>query len=111
MIQGMRVDEIARRLNATYEGQGDLEISGAGALESAGPAEIAFVQNRKAAAHSDNSRAGCLLVTGDYPSGRTIIRVNNPRASFAAAIRILFPAAPVRPGIHPTAVIAADAVI
>jgi UDP-3-O-[3-hydroxymyristoyl] glucosamine N-acyltransferase len=107
----VRVDEIAKRLKASFEGAGDLDITGAAPLESAGPREIAFVQNRKTAAHSDKSRAGCLLVTGDYPFGRTLIRVNNPRASFAAAIQILFPPAPVTPGIHPTAVIAADAAI
>jgi hypothetical protein len=33
----VRVDEIARHLNKSYEGSGELEISGAAALESAGP--------------------------------------------------------------------------
>jgi UDP-3-O-[3-hydroxymyristoyl] glucosamine N-acyltransferase len=107
----LRVDEIARLLNALFEGAGDLEITSAAPLDSAGPTEIAFVQNRKTAAHSDKSSAGCLLVTADFPPGRTVIRVSNPRASLAAAIRFLFPATPVIAGTHPTAVIAPDAVI
>ena len=107
----MRVDEIARHLNKGYEGSGDLEISGAAALESARPHEIAFVQNRKAAAKSGQSLAGCLIVTDDFPAGRTVIRVSNPRASFAAVIAVLYPRKPVTPGIHPTAVIAPGAVI
>src|ERR1700749_703640 len=48
----MRVSEIAGRLNAKFEGDGELEITSAAPLESAGPTEIAFVQNRKAAAHA-----------------------------------------------------------
>ena len=32
-----------------------------------GPAEIAFVGNRKAAAQADQSHAGCLLVPANFP--------------------------------------------
>jgi UDP-3-O-[3-hydroxymyristoyl] glucosamine N-acyltransferase len=105
----IRVDEIARRLNTSYEGSGDLEILGAAALESAGAHEIAFVGNRKAAAQADKSSAGCLLVTTEFPTGRTLIRVGDPRGSFAAVIRLLYPSSAVTPGIHPTAVIDATA--
>ncbi|HTB18612.1 MAG TPA: UDP-3-O-(3-hydroxymyristoyl)glucosamine N-acyltransferase [Bryobacteraceae bacterium] len=105
----MRVDEIARRLSAVFEGAGDLEIAGAATLESAGPREVAFVGNRKAAAQAAESRAGCLLVTGEFPAGRTLIRVADPRGSFATVIGLLYPPPPLKPGIHPSAVIAPDA--
>jgi UDP-3-O-[3-hydroxymyristoyl] glucosamine N-acyltransferase len=107
----VRVDEIARRLNAPYEGSGDIEISGAAPLESAGPHEIAFIGNRKAVAQAAQSGAGCLLVTNDFPAGRVLIRVSDPRASFATVIGLLYPAARVVPGIHSTAVIDPDASI
>jgi UDP-3-O-[3-hydroxymyristoyl] glucosamine N-acyltransferase len=107
----MRVDEIARHLNAAYEGAGELKITGAATLESAGPEEIAFVGNRKAAAQASESRAGCLIAPSDFPAGRTVIRVDDPRGSFAAAIGLLYPRPPVIPGAHPTAVIAPDAEI
>ncbi len=105
------MDDIAKRLNAAYEGSGDTDIAGAASLESAGPREISFVGNRKAAAAAASSSAGCLLVTAEFPTGRTLIRVTDPRASFAAVIGLLYPPAPIRPGIHPTAVIAPDAKI
>ena len=105
----MRVDEIARRLNAAFEGAGDLEITGAATLEDAAASDIAFVGNRKSAAKAAQSRAGCLLVTSEFPSGRTLMRVADPRASFAAVIRFLYPAPKPVPGIHPSAVIAPDA--
>lgn len=99
------MDEIAQRLHAKCEGEVGLEITGATALESAGAGEISFVGNRKAAAQAAQSQAGCLLVTYDFPAGRTLIRVSDPRASFATVIGLLHPPATVVPGIHPTAVI------
>ena len=107
----MRVEDIARHLHTTYEGTGDLDIAGAATLESAGPNDIAFVGNRKAAAQASQSRAGCLLVADEFPDGRTLIRVADPRAGFAAVIGLLYPSPAVTPGIHPTAVIAPDAEI
>lgn len=105
----MRVSEIAVRLNAQWEGDGDLEISGAAPLESAGPHEAAFVGNRKAAAGAAQSSAGCLLVPADFPKGRTVIRVDDPRGAFARLIGLLYPPARVIPGIDSSAVIAPDA--
>ena len=107
----VKVDEIARHLNAVSEGAGDLDIAGAATLESAGLHEIAFVGNRKAAAVADRSRAGCLLVNHEFPGGRTLIRVDDPRGSFAAVLGLLYPPPAVIPGIHPTSVIAPDAEI
>jgi len=101
----MRVSEIAAYLNVPWEGDGDREISGAAALESASPYEIAFVGNRKAAAFAVESHAGCLLVTADFPSGRTLIRLSDPRAAFARVIGLLYPSQAPMPGIHITAVI------
>jgi UDP-3-O-[3-hydroxymyristoyl] glucosamine N-acyltransferase len=105
----LRVDEIARLLNATVEGAGAVDITGVAPLESAGPQDLAFVGNRRAVANAANSRAGCLLAQSDFPAGRTLIRVADPRAAFATAIGWLYPPRAAAPGIHPTAVIAPDA--
>ena len=102
----MRVREIARLVQGAIEGQGDLEISGAAPLESAGPSELAFVGNRKAAASAASSRAGCLIVPADFPAGRTLVRVTDPRSAFARFLLYLYPQPSATPGVHPTAVIA-----
>jgi UDP-3-O-[3-hydroxymyristoyl] glucosamine N-acyltransferase len=107
----VRVDEIAGHLKAGFEGAGDLDITGAAPLESAGPREIAFIGSRKATAQADRSRAGCILVTHEFPAGRTVIRVGDPRGGFASVIGLLYPRPPITPGAHPTAVIAPDAEI
>jgi UDP-3-O-[3-hydroxymyristoyl] glucosamine N-acyltransferase len=111
MRAAVRVDEIARHLKAGFEGAGDLDITGVAPLESAGPREIAFIGRRKAAAHAGQSRAGCLLVTDDFPTGRTLIRVDDPRGGLASVIGLLYPRPLIIPGAHPTAVIAPDAEI
>jgi len=107
----MRVSEIADHLKAPCDGDGSLEITGAAPLESAHQHEIAFVGNRKAATTAGSSTAGCLLVTDEFPPGRTLIRVADPRAAFARVIGLLYPRRPPAPGIHPSTVLAGDAKI
>lgn len=106
----MKVSEIARLLDAAFEG-GEREIRGVAPLDAAGEDEISFVGNRKAAAAARNSSAGCLLVTPEFPGGRTLIRVTDPRAKFARVVELLHPRRKPEPGVHPSAVVAADAVI
>ena len=101
----MRVREIAVLVEGVVEGQADLEVTGAAPLESAGPGDIAFVSNRKAAASAAKSRAGCLIVSADFPSSRTLVRVPDPRSAFARVLLHLYPQPSATPGVHPTAVI------
>ena len=74
---------------------------------------MSFVGNRKAEKGAESSAAGCLIVPLDFPnpSGRTLIRVPEPRLAFARAISLLHPAPEVPLGVHCSAVIAADAEI
>ncbi|MGI8742503.1 MAG: UDP-3-O-(3-hydroxymyristoyl)glucosamine N-acyltransferase [Bryobacteraceae bacterium] len=101
----MKISEIAELLNGPWEGN-DIDIAGVASLEEAGANELAFVSNRKAAAQSESSRAGCLLVTEDFPRGRTLIRVADPRSAFARVVRQIYPGDQPEPGIHPRATIA-----
>jgi UDP-3-O-[3-hydroxymyristoyl] glucosamine N-acyltransferase len=109
----VRVRELAEWLGATYEGDGERDIAGVAALESAGPVDLSFVANRKAFAAAQASSAGCLIVPGDYQNAgsRTVIRAPEPRTAFARSVERLHPRAAIDPGIHPTASIAAGASI
>ncbi len=106
----MRVRELAEWLGATYEGDGEKEVTGVAPLESAGSADVSFVGGRKAAAQSEQSAAGCLLVSLDWPSPsyRTVIRVPDPRTAFARAMSRFYPTEELTPGVHPTAVVGKD---
>jgi UDP-3-O-[3-hydroxymyristoyl] glucosamine N-acyltransferase len=101
----LKVSELAGLLDAPWEGA-DVEVSGVAPLESAVDAQLSFVGNRKAAQQADASRAGCLLVPADFPAGRTLIRVTDPRAAFARAIAVLSPSRRPPVGVHPSAVVA-----
>src|SRR5215469_9168354 len=100
----MRVRELAEWLGATFEGDGEKEVSGVAALEFAGVGDVAFVGNRKAVAQAHNSAAGCILVPFDWPSPsyRTVIRVPEPRTAFARVTSRFHPTAELKLGIHPT---------
>lgn len=108
----MRVQEIAARLQAPCEGDVARHIHAAAPLETAGDGQITFAGSRKAAEQALASRAGCLLVSDAYPAtGQTLIRVPNPRAAFAHVLAWLHPRPVPVPGVHPTAVVDATAVL
>jgi UDP-3-O-[3-hydroxymyristoyl] glucosamine N-acyltransferase len=106
----MRVRELAEWLGATFEGDGEKELTGVAPLETAGASEVAFIGSRKAAASAETSAAGCLLVPMEWPSPshRTVIRVPDPRTACARAMSRFYPTAELKPGVHPTAVIGKD---
>jgi UDP-3-O-[3-hydroxymyristoyl] glucosamine N-acyltransferase len=109
----MRVRELAAALNAAWEGDGEKELTGVADIEAAGFSELSFAASRKAVEEAHRSSAGCLIVTPDFPNagGRTVIRAGNPRAAFARAVAVFYPAEPPVPNIHPSAVVAPSAKI
>jgi UDP-3-O-[3-hydroxymyristoyl] glucosamine N-acyltransferase len=112
-MPALTVAQIAEHCGGTAEGDAHLEITSVGSLESAREAQLSFVANRKAATAARTSAAGCLLVPADFDNSakRTVIRVHDPRRSFARITRILHPEPERKPGIHPSAVIALSAVV
>jgi UDP-3-O-[3-hydroxymyristoyl] glucosamine N-acyltransferase len=106
----MRVRELAEWLGATFEGDGEKELTGVAPLDTAGSGEVAFVGGRKAAEQAESSAAACLLVPHDWSNitHRTVIRVPEPRTAFARAMSRFYPTAELKPGVHPTAVIGKD---
>ena len=98
--------ELAELVSGKLDGP-DTNLSGVQALEEAGSSDLSFVANRKAAEAAAKSKAGCLLVPAQWPqpSGRTVIRVDDPRAAFAKLIRVLKPEHKPARGVHFTAVV------
>lgn len=105
----MRVRELAEWLGATFEGDGEKELTGVQSLETAGGQDLSFVSTMKTIVQSQGSAAGCLIVPLEFPPGRTLIRASAPRTAFARAVSRLIPPAPHRPGIHATAAVSPDA--
>ena len=67
------------------------------ALESAGPAQLAFCANKRALAALAESRAGCCFVppealaSGKVPAGMVAIPCPSPPHAFAAAAELFYP--------------------
>ncbi len=66
----MRVRELAQWLAATFEGDGEKELTGVATLEAAGAGDLAFVGTRKAAQQAESSAAGCLARGAPGPQVR-----------------------------------------
>ncbi|HVP45968.1 MAG TPA: UDP-3-O-(3-hydroxymyristoyl)glucosamine N-acyltransferase [Bryobacteraceae bacterium] len=107
----MRVRELAEWLGATFEGDGERELTGVQSLESAGGEDLSFVSSMKALGQAETSAAGCLIVPVEFPAGRTVIRAGAPRTAFARAVGQLVPPPPHRPGIDATAAVSPQAEI
>ena len=106
----MKVSEIAILVHGNPVGDARREIVGVSALETAGPAELAYVESPRSLEQAAASRAGCLLVPeGVSLPGRTTIAVRHPKLALVRAAEALHPAPSPPPGVHPTAVVAPDA--
>lgn len=105
--------ELAARLGLRLRGNGNRQITGAAALDDAGPDDLTFISAPKYFEAGLSSNAGCFIATADFPaaSDRTVIESQKPRAHFAQALALLYPAAPVHAGIHPTAVVHPSAAV
>jgi UDP-3-O-[3-hydroxymyristoyl] glucosamine N-acyltransferase len=112
-MPAITASELAARLGLRLRGNVNRQITAAAALEDAGPDDLTFISAPKYFEAGLNSNAGCFIASSDFPaaSDRTIIESQQPRAHFAQALALLYPAAPIHPGIHPTAVIHASALI
>jgi UDP-3-O-[3-hydroxymyristoyl] glucosamine N-acyltransferase len=109
----MTAVELAQLLEAQVEGDGAAVLSGGATLDAAGPEDLVFVDSRAAIAEMGATAAGCLLIRPDAqaPEGKTVIRVKQPRNAFAKAMRALLPDTSPAGGIHPSATLAASAVV
>jgi UDP-3-O-[3-hydroxymyristoyl] glucosamine N-acyltransferase len=108
----MKLRDLATRLGATLEGDGDMEIVGCAPIDEAGPSDITFVANPRYARKLPQTTAGAVIAARNMQvTGRSVLRCDDPQAAFARALA-LFDARPrPRPGIHDTAVVASSASI
>jgi UDP-3-O-[3-hydroxymyristoyl] glucosamine N-acyltransferase len=111
--ESMTAAEIARFLGGKLIGDGGVRISGVAKIEEAGPGDLSFVANVKYARFLSETRAGAVLVApGARESAATLIEVADPYVDFLRLLERFHPQQPwLEPGIHPSAVIAPDAVL
>jgi len=99
--------DLAAHLQLPLRGDAGRQLTGAATLEDAGPHQLAFASGPKYFDAAARSAAGCIIVPPEFSGAidQIIIESPQPRAHFAQALALLFPAAALHPGIHPSAVI------
>lgn len=108
-----QLSEITAILGGRITGR-DVAVSRIAPLHTAQAGDISFVTHAKHLPEALNSRAEALIVQHNLAerlAGHNLIVCDNPHLYFAQTARLFHPEAQARPGIHPTAVVEADAVI
>jgi UDP-3-O-[3-hydroxymyristoyl] glucosamine N-acyltransferase len=115
----MRLDELARKINAELAGDGALDVVSAATLESAKEGQITFVSNPKYAKRLATTNASAAVVSPNVKSDRlALLKAKNPYYAFRQAVVLLHgfrehPFAGVHPAAHidPTAIIGEGTIV
>jgi UDP-3-O-[3-hydroxymyristoyl] glucosamine N-acyltransferase len=93
----------------------DLLLEGVAPLQTAGPNEVSFLDNRRYVSALDKTLAGAVIVHPDMaarvPTTTVAIVTTEPYAGWARVAALFHPAPPVSPGIHPSAIVAEGALV
>ncbi|WP_417693779.1 UDP-3-O-(3-hydroxymyristoyl)glucosamine N-acyltransferase [Pseudomonas sp.] len=113
MTATIKLGQLAEFLGATLRGDPEKVITGLATLQEAGPAQLSFLANPQYRKYLADSRAAALLLKpadADGFAGDALI-VPDPYLAYARISHLFDPKPKSAPGIHPSAVIAADAVV
>ena len=108
----MRLSEVARIVGGVISGgDDDVEIIGIAPIQKAGAGDITFADSDSNLSRMQDIKASAILVRDDSALSIEMpsIRVKNPRVAFAQLLPQFYPEREYTPGIHPTAVVSAQA--
>jgi UDP-3-O-[3-hydroxymyristoyl] glucosamine N-acyltransferase len=92
-----------------------LMLTAVAPLQAAGPDEVSFLSNRKYLSALDQTNAGAVIVHPDLaarvPPTAVPLMTDEPYGAWARVAALFHPLPPLRPGVHPSAVVEQDAVI
>jgi UDP-3-O-[3-hydroxymyristoyl] glucosamine N-acyltransferase len=110
---GIRLADLAARIGATLDGDGEVRVHRVATLENAGPGSLAFMTSVRYRAQLASTRAAAVIMAPANARATMLPKLlhSNPYAAYATAAAILYPAAPALPGVHPTAVVDTTALI
>lgn len=90
-------------------------FAGVAPLHLAGADDVAFMEGRRNLPVLKSSKAGAVVIEPAFvaqaPPGCVVLEAAAPQAGFIRVAGLFHPARQPKPGIHPSAVIAADAII
>ena len=110
MNQPIQLGAVASFLGRKVEGDDRVVLTGVASLEEAGEGDLAFVRSVNYQERARASGATALIVPEGVEAGeRPVIRSPSPGLDFARAARRLVPVSHGAPGVHPSAVVGANA--
>ncbi len=93
----------------------DLLIEGLAPLQTAGPNEVSFLDNRRYKSALMQTLAGAVIVHPDMqdlvPTATVPILMTEPHVGWARVAALFHPVPPISPGLHPSAIVAEGAVV
>jgi UDP-3-O-[3-hydroxymyristoyl] glucosamine N-acyltransferase len=105
--------ELAVRFGLLLRGSADARVSRVATLANAGPGSISFLANAHYRRSLDTTQAAAVILGADDAGACPVAALidPNPYAAYARVATLLHPAPAMVPGVHPSAVIAAGAII
>ncbi|MEJ2592932.1 MAG: UDP-3-O-(3-hydroxymyristoyl)glucosamine N-acyltransferase, partial [Candidatus Thiodiazotropha sp.] len=106
-----QLGELALALRVELRGDPEILITGVGTLQNAEPGQLSFLSNPAYRRHLADTRASAVVVAPDQADAcpAAMLISENPYLSYARAAALLFPQPAIKPGIDPSAVVAASA--
>lgn len=111
MTATMKLGQLAEFLGATLVGPEELEIVGLATLQEAGPGQLSFLANPQYRKYLADSRAAAVLLRAADAEGfnGNALIVPDPYLAYARISHLFDPKPRAVAGVHPSAVVAADA--
>lgn len=110
-MASIRLADLARQLDATVHGDGDIAISGIASMQSAGAQDITFLANSRYREQLSQCNAAAVVLTEadlEFCKSAALV-VTNPYLTYARMAQILDTTPQPADNIAPSAVISADA--
>ena len=107
------LEEIAKLVEGTVIGPGDVRITGLKGLGEAQSGDLSFLANPRLESLLDTTKAAAVLVPKDFGhNGITVIRVEHPYRAFATVLKVFEKEVLLHPiGLHPSAAVSEGATL
>ncbi|MDD0972393.1 UDP-3-O-(3-hydroxymyristoyl)glucosamine N-acyltransferase [Pseudomonas fontis] len=111
MTVTLKLGQLAEFLGATLRGPEELDITGLATLQEAGAGQLSFLANPQYRKYLPESKAAAVLLKADDAEGfaGNALIVPDPYLAYARISHLFDPKPKAVAGVHPSAVVAADA--
>ena len=109
----MKLGALADALSAQLRGDAQIRVHSVATLAGASAGDISFLANRRYRRYLDETAASAVILSAEFAQDCPVAALitDNPYLGYARVAALLNPAEPVVGGVHPTAIVAAGAVI